>query len=78
MDSLRYLQHVYLRISSPRSLRKRTAWASCYACPMQPHNVENPRPGNGKDLKRRTTTFWLLVVIVGLVAAVSVNLLGRL
>jgi hypothetical protein len=44
---------------------------------MQPHNVENPRPGNGKDPKR-TTTFWLLVVIAGLVAAVSVNLLGRL
>ncbi len=68
---------MYLRISSPRSLRKRTAWAPWYACPMQPHNVENPRPGNGKDPKR-TTTFWLLVVIAGLVAAVSVNLLGRL
>jgi hypothetical protein len=45
---------------------------------MQPHNVENPRPGNGKDPKRRMTTFWLLVVIAGLMAAVSVNLLGRL
>jgi hypothetical protein len=45
---------------------------------MQPHHVENPRPGNGKDPKRRMTTFWLLVVIAGLVAAVSVNLLGGL
>jgi hypothetical protein len=47
---------------------------------MQPHNVENPRPGPGNDNndpKRKLTTFWLLVVIVGLLAAVTVNLIGR-
>jgi hypothetical protein len=37
---------------------------------MQPHNVEGP--------KGRSKTFWLLVVIVGLLAAITVNLLGRL
>jgi hypothetical protein len=47
---------------------------------MQPHNLENPRPplNNGKGPKRRVTTFWLLVIIVGLMAAISINLLGRL
>ncbi len=45
---------------------------------MQPHNVENPRPGNSKDPKRRSKTLWLLVVIGGLLAAITVNLLGRL
>jgi hypothetical protein len=45
---------------------------------MQPHNVENPRPGNGKDPKRRSNTFWLLLVIGGLLAAITVNLLERL
>jgi len=44
---------------------------------MQPHNVENPRPGNGKDPKRRTT-LWLLLVVGALLAAITVNLLGRL
>ncbi len=46
---------------------------------MQPHNVENPRPspGNDKDPKRGSqTTFWLM--IVGLLTAITVNLLGRL
>jgi len=45
---------------------------------MQPHNVENPRPGNDNGPKARSKTFWLLLVIVGLLAAISVNLLGRL
>ena len=49
---------------------------------MQPHNVENPRPGpgNDNDPKRRgwTTTFWLMMVMIGLLAAIAVNLLGRL
>ena len=48
---------------------------------MQPHDVEGlrPDPGNGKDPKRRgQTTIWLLMVIIGLLAAIAVNLLGRL
>jgi hypothetical protein len=45
---------------------------------MQPHNVENPRPGNDNGPKGRSKTLWLLVVIVGLLAAITVNLLGRL
>jgi hypothetical protein len=48
---------------------------------MQPHNIENPRPdpGNDKDPKRgNQMTFWLMMGIVGLLAAITVNLLGRL
>ncbi len=37
---------------------------------MQPHNVEGP--------KGRSKTLWLLFVTVGLLAAITVNLLGRL
>ncbi len=44
---------------------------------MQPHNVENPRPDPDNDPKRKRM-FWLLVIIIGLLAAISVNLLGRL
>jgi hypothetical protein len=48
---------------------------------MQPHNVENPRPSPGDDNpngKGRQMTFWLLMGIIGLLAAITVNLLGRL
>jgi hypothetical protein len=47
---------------------------------MQPHNVENPKPswGNDNDPKRKQRTYWLLVVIGGLLAAITVNLLDRL
>ena len=49
---------------------------------MQPHDVEGlrPNPGNdNKDPRRgRHVTFWLLIAIVGLLAAITVNLLGRL
>ena len=48
---------------------------------MQPHDMEprRPDPGNDNDPKNRgQTTFWLLMVIIGLLAAISVNLLGRL
>jgi hypothetical protein len=44
---------------------------------MQPHNVENPRPDPGNDPKRKRM-FWLLAIIVALLAAISVNLLDRL
>ena len=47
---------------------------------MQPHDVENPRPnpGNDNDPNPKRRTFWLLVVIVGLFAAITANLLDRL
>ena len=49
---------------------------------MQPHNVENSRapPGddNNPNGKGRQMTFWLLTAIIGLLAAITVNLLGRL
>jgi hypothetical protein len=47
---------------------------------MQPHNVENPRPNPGNDggSNRKRRTFWLLVMIGALLAAVTVNLLDRL
>ncbi len=45
---------------------------------MQPYNVDNPRPGNDNNQKRRARTFWLLVVIAGLLAAISVILINRL
>ncbi len=49
---------------------------------MQPHNVENPRPDPGKDNdpkgKGWMMTFWLMIVMIGLLAAITVNLLGRL
>ncbi len=49
---------------------------------MQPHDMEPARPDPGNDNnpkgKGRLTTLWLLIVIVGLLAAISVNLLGRL
>jgi hypothetical protein len=47
---------------------------------MQPHNVENPRPGPGNDNgpKQRATAFVLIVIVVGLMAAISVNLVNRL
>jgi hypothetical protein len=39
-----------------------------------------PDPGNDNDPggKGRQMTFWLLMAIVGLLAAITVNLLGRL
>ncbi len=47
---------------------------------MQPHNVENPRPnpGNDNNPKHRARTIVLLVVIAGLLAAITVNLINRL
>ncbi len=49
---------------------------------MQPHSMEprRPDPGNDNDPggKGRQMTFWLLMAIVGLLAAITVNLLGRL
>jgi hypothetical protein len=49
---------------------------------MQPHDMEPRRqgPGNQNDPKGkgRQMTFWLLMGIIGLLAAISVNLLGRL
>lgn len=49
---------------------------------MQPHDMEPRRPGPGNDndpeRRGRRVTFWLLFVIVGLLAAITVNLLGRL
>ena len=45
---------------------------------MEPHNVEGPRPGNDNGPKGRSKTFWLLFVIKGLLAVITVNLLGRL
>ena len=48
---------------------------------MQPHNVENPRPPPGNDndpSKGRQMTFWLLMAFIGLLAAITVDLLGRL
>ena len=49
---------------------------------MQPHNVENTRPDPGNDNipkgKGWRTTFWLGIVMIGLLAAITVNLLGRL
>jgi hypothetical protein len=45
---------------------------------MQPHNLENPRPDpKNNDPQRRRTTFWLLVVIAGLLAAITANLIDR-
>ncbi len=49
---------------------------------MQPHQMEPRRPGPGNDNdpkgKGRQMTFWLLLAIIGLLAAITVNLLGRL
>ena len=47
---------------------------------MQPHNMEPRRPGLGNDPngKGRQMTFYLLMAVVGLLAAITVNLLGRL
>jgi hypothetical protein len=46
---------------------------------MQRHEGEGqrPDPGNDKDPKR-TRTFWLLVIIGALLAAITVNLINRL
>jgi hypothetical protein len=49
---------------------------------MPPHSMEPPRPDSGNDNdpkgKGRQMTFWLLMGIIGLLAAITVNLLGRL
>ena len=49
---------------------------------MQPHNMENPRPdpSNSEDPNSKgwRMTFWLMMVMIGLLAAIAVNLLGRL
>lgn len=49
---------------------------------MQPHDMEPRRPSPGDDRdpsgKGRQMTFWLLMAIIGLLAAITVNLLGRL
>ena len=45
---------------------------------MQPHDVEGLKPDpDDKDPKRRRTTVWLLVIIAGLLAAITTNLIGR-
>ena len=47
---------------------------------MQPHDVEGlkPDPGDDKNRKRRRTTVLLVAIIAGLLAAIAINLLGRL
>jgi hypothetical protein len=49
---------------------------------MPPHQVEprRPSPGNDKDPsgKGRRMTFRLLLAIIGLLAVMATNLLGRL
>jgi len=44
---------------------------------MQPHDVQEPRRGPGKDPNQRRTTFRLLAVIAALAAALSLNLVQR-
>jgi hypothetical protein len=47
--------------------------------PMQPHEIEGRRPDpDDKNRERRRRTVWLLVIIAGLLAAITVNLMGRL
>ena len=46
---------------------------------MPPHEVEGRRPDpDDKNRERRRRTVWLLVIIAGLLAAITVNLMGRL
>jgi hypothetical protein len=46
---------------------------------MQPHDVEGlkPDPDDNKNRKRRRTTVLLLAIIAGLLAAITINLMGR-
>jgi hypothetical protein len=46
---------------------------------MQPHDVENlkPDPDDDKNRQRRRTTVLLLAIIAGLLAAITINLMGR-
>jgi hypothetical protein len=45
---------------------------------MQPHDVEGQRPDpDDKNRDRGRTTVWLLVAIAGLLAAITINLMGR-
>ena len=46
---------------------------------MPPHEIEGRRPDpDDKSRERRRRTVWLLVIIAGLLAAITVNLMGRL
>jgi hypothetical protein len=47
---------------------------------MQPHEVQGlkPDPDDDKNRERKRRTFWLLAVIAGLLAAITINLVGRL
>jgi hypothetical protein len=46
---------------------------------MQPHEIEGRRPDpDDNNRERRRWTVWLLVVIAGLLAAITVNVMGRL
>jgi hypothetical protein len=44
---------------------------------MEPHNPENARhgPGSGAKQRRSAATFWLIVAIIALAAAVSATLI---
>lgn len=68
--------------SAPRTEHRRTFRRDVLGSRMQPHDMEPPRPDPGNDndptSKGRQMTFWLLIAIVGLLAAIVVNLLGRL
>ncbi|HEX2136430.1 MAG TPA: hypothetical protein VHG30_11090 [Microvirga sp.] len=46
---------------------------------MQRHEVEGlkPDPDDDKNRKRRRTTVLLLAIIVGLLAAITINVIGR-
>ena len=58
--------------------RSRMIWAGSLR-PMQPHEIEGRRPDpDDKNRERRRRTVWLLVIIAGLLAAITVNLMGRL
>jgi hypothetical protein len=45
---------------------------------MEPHNPENSRhgPSAGAKQRRNATTFWLIVAVIALVAAVSAMLVS--
>ena len=46
---------------------------------MQPHEVEGlkPDPDDDKSRKRRRATVWLIAIIAGLLAAITINVMGR-
>jgi len=45
---------------------------------MPPHEIEGRRPDPDDKNRERSRNVWLLVIIAGLLAAITVNLMGRL